>query len=196
MSLDPLGRLGHSSSMALNSLDYGVYYAVSDYIGVGRRFVIDLVDVVVAGVVSVALTAVLLLLLSNDGQLAFGLLVVWLSVWFGYFVLLKRSRFRTVGYVLARARIVNLQGDTPSVASLFIRMLFAVFGPLNLLFDLFWIPSDPCRQALRDKFAHTYVVRQGASPAGTGRIAYGQYTVLGASYLFQEVRPSPSVTAP
>ena len=181
--------------MAQNSVEYGVYYAVSDYIGVWRRFFIDLVDVVVAGIVSAALSATLLWLPSSDDQLVFGLLVVWLSVWFGYFVLLKRSRFRTVGYVLARAQIVNLRGETHSVASLFIRMLFAAFGPLNLLFDLLWIPSDPCRQALRDKFAHTYVVRRGASPDGTGRITYGHYTVLGASYLFQEVRPSPSVAA-
>ena len=179
----------------MNSVEHGVYYAFSDYIGVWRRFGIDLVDVVVAGSISVALSALLLLLPSNADQLAFGLLVVWLSVWFGYFVLLKRSR-RTVGYLLARARIVNLQGDTPSVASLLIRMLFAVLGPLNLLFDLCWIPSDPCRQALRDKFAHTYVIRREASPAGTGRIAYAQYTLLGASYLFKEVRSSHSAAAP
>jgi uncharacterized RDD family membrane protein YckC len=176
--------------MTRNSLEYGVYYASSDYIGVWRRFCIDLVDVVVACTASIAFSAVLILLLSNGDQLAFGLLVVWSSVWFGYFVLLKRSRLRTVGYVLAGARIVNLQGDTPSVPSLVIRMLFAGLGPLNLLFDLFWIPSDPCRQALRDKFAHTYVIRRNASPAGKDRIAYGQYTVLGASYLFQEVQRS------
>ncbi len=137
-----LGRLEHWWSMTLNSLEYGVYYASSDYIGVWRRFGIDLVDVVVAGTVSLAFSAVLILLLSNGDQLAFGLLVVWSCVWFGYFVLLKRSRLRTVGYVLAGARIVNLYGDTPSVASLFIRVLFAALGPLNLLFDLFWIPSD------------------------------------------------------
>lgn len=182
--------------MTLNSPEYGVYYATSDYIDVWRRFGIDLVDVVVAGTVSLAFSAVLLLLLSNRDQLGFGLLVVWSSVWFGYFVLLKRSRLRTVGYILAGARIINLQGDTPSVASLFIRMLFAALGPLNLLFDLFWIPSDPCRQALRDKFAHTYVIRRNASPAGNGRITYGQYTVLGASYLFQEVQRSQSVAEP
>jgi len=182
--------------MNRNSLEHGVYYAFSDYIGVWRRLAIDLVDVFVACVTSVALSAVLLLFTSNDDQLAFGLLVVWLAVWFGYFILLKRSRFRTVGYILARARIVNLQGHTPSVASLLIRMVFAVLGPLNLLFDLFWIPSDSCRQALRDKFAHTYVIRRDATPAGTGRIVYGQYTLLGASYLFQEVRPSQSVAVP
>lgn len=181
--------------MTQNSAEHGVYYALPDYIGVWRRLGIDLVDVVVAASLSVVLSAFLLWLLSNGDQLALGLLAVWISVWFGYFVLFKRSR-RTVGYLLARARIVNLQGDTPSIASLFIRMLFAALGPLNLLFDLFWIPGDPCRQALRDKFAHTYVIRRDASPAGTGRIAYAQYTLLGASYLFKEVRPSHSVATP
>ena len=112
----------------------------------------------------------------------------WVIVWFGYFVLLKGSRFRTAGYLLAGARIVNMRGERPSRVSLSIRLLFAVFGPVNLLFDLFWIPSDPHRQALRDKFAHTYVVRQEALPAGNGPIGYSQYTILGGSFLFQEVR--------
>ncbi|HXH94459.1 MAG TPA: hypothetical protein VNN25_22975 [Thermoanaerobaculia bacterium] len=36
-------------------------------------------------------------------------------------------------------------------------------------------------QALRDKSAHTYVIRRDPSPAGTGRIAYAHYTLLGTS---------------
>jgi len=51
-------------------------------------------------------------------------------------------------------------------------------------------------QALRDKFAHTYVIRRDAVPTGTGRIAYAHYTLLGTSYLFKEVRSSQSVAAP
>jgi hypothetical protein len=46
--------------MTLNSAEHGVYYALPDYIGVWRRLGIDLVDVVVAGSISVALSAFLL----------------------------------------------------------------------------------------------------------------------------------------
>jgi uncharacterized RDD family membrane protein YckC len=179
-----------------SSPEHGVTYQPSDYIGVWRRVAIDLVDVFVAFAISLAATIVLSLIISNDDRLLLATLVAWVAVWFGYFVLLKRSSFRTLGYILGRARIVNLQGTTPSIASLFLRLLFAMLGPLNFLFDLFWIPSDPCRQALRDKFAHTYVIRRFASPSGTGRIGYIPYTILGGSFIFQEVRQSQHVEPP
>jgi uncharacterized RDD family membrane protein YckC len=170
------------------SSENGVYYQTSDYVGTWKRVFIDMVDVFVASVLSLTVTLAALLVIPNDDHLAIAVLVVWLAVWFSYFVLLKRSSIRTAGYILARARIVNLQGTTPSIASLFLRLLFALLGPVNLLFDLFWIPSDPCRQSLRDKFAHTYVITRFASPAGAGRIGYVPYTILGATYIFQEVK--------
>jgi uncharacterized RDD family membrane protein YckC len=170
------------------SSENGVYYQASDYVGTWKRVFIDMVDVLVVSTLSLTVTLGVLLIITNEDHLAIAVLVVWLAVWFSYFVLLKRSSIRTVGYILARARIVNLQGTTPSIASLFLRLLFALLGPVNLLFDLFWIPSDPCRQALRDKFAHTYVIKRFASPVGSGRIGYVPYTILGASYIFQEVK--------
>jgi len=177
-----------------SSSEYGVTYLPADYIGVWRRVAIDLVDVFVAIAISLAATIVLSLIISDDDRLVLATFVAWVAVWFAYFVLLKRSSFRTLGYILGRARIVNLQGTTPSIASLFLRLLFAVLGPLNFLFDLFWIPSD--RQALRDKFAHTYVIRRFASPSGTGQIAYIPHTILGWSFIFQEVRQSQDVEPP
>jgi len=125
-----------------------------------------------------------------------GTLLIWATVWLGYFVFLKGSRYRTPGYVLAKAKILNLQGEPPSYGQLLIRFLFSVFGPLNLVLDLLWIPSDPRRQALRDKFAATYVVRQAAIPTGQGRIAFIPYTMFGQSYVFREVQEPPSEAAP
>ena len=119
-----------------------------------------------------------------------------LIVGFGYFVLLKRSRFRTLGYRLLRARIVNLQGSRPSIYALTIRLLFAVLGPLNFLLDLMWIPGDRYRQALRDKFAHTYVIRDRAEPVARGGIIYTSYHVLGMAFIFPEVRWSNESGAP
>jgi hypothetical protein len=37
--------------------------------------------------------------------------------------------------------------------------------------------------------APTYVIRAGAVPAGRGPIVYSNYTILGANFLFAEVRP-------
>jgi uncharacterized RDD family membrane protein YckC len=122
-------------------------------------------------------------------------LLIFAAVWFVYFVLLKRSRIGTVGYALAGARIVNLRGERPGIAALTVRLLFVVAGPLNFLVDLLWISSDQNRQALRDKFAHTYVIRATAIPIGTGRVVYRTYTVFGATMLFQEVEPAKASPA-
>ena len=174
--------------MPESSPEIGVFYHPDDYIRVGKRLLIDLIDVTIAVAACAGWTAILLFVSPN--RVAIG--IMWLSVWLAYFVFLKRSRFRTFGYRIGRARIVNLQGKRPSVAALLIRLLFVVGGPVNFVIDLFWIPSDPCRQAIRDKFAHTYVIRDTALPAGTGRILYRTYIMLGTTFFFPEVEPKPS----
>ena len=64
-----------------------------------------------------------------------------------------------------------------------------VLGPANFLVDLLWISSDPSKQALRDKIAHTYVIRKNAVPAGTGQVVYRTYMLFGWTLLSAEVRP-------
>lgn len=59
-----------------------------------------------------------------------------------------------------------------------------------MLIDVIWLTNDERRQALRDKFAHTYVIRSGAVPLGHGAIVYTPYTILGTNFLFAEVRPA------
>jgi uncharacterized RDD family membrane protein YckC len=181
--------------MASRESQQGVYYERTDYLGVGKRLLIDVIDVTLAVFASVLLTAIAAFLLEAS-MLTFALFLVWPGLWFAYFVLLKASRFRTVGYIAAGARIVNLSGAIPGIPSLAIRFLFAAFGPLNTGFDLLWIPSDPAGQALRDKFAHTYVIRLHAQPKGSGRVKYVPYTILGGSFIFPEVSESPQSIAP
>jgi uncharacterized RDD family membrane protein YckC len=173
--------------------EHGFYYAATDYIGVGRRFAIDLIDAFVAVLVSIVASVVVFMILPS--AIVPGMVfAAWVVVWISYFVALKRSlRFRTLGYVVTGAEIVSLHGKRPSAAALLLRLFFALFGPLNLLFDLFWIPSDSGRQALRDKFAHTYVIRRGAVPAGSGPIVYSHYTILGGSFIFPEVKQGSTI---
>jgi uncharacterized RDD family membrane protein YckC len=168
-----------------NSGRTGVVYADGDYIGAVRRLVIEAVDTAAAVTATALVIMLMALFTSPSAGVAF---IASVAVWFAYFVLLKRSRFRTLVYRVAGARIVNLQGESPSYASLTGRLLFAAAGPFNFLLDI-WISSDSCHQALRDKFAHTYVVRKLAVPSGTGPIVYASYTVFGGTLLFPEVRP-------
>jgi uncharacterized RDD family membrane protein YckC len=171
----------------MRTSETAVVFRAEDHLGVMKRLVIDIVDTALALVVSVALTIAALMVFNEDVSYLVAL-IVWPSIWFGYFVVLKASRFRTLGYVICGARIVSLSGERPTYLALAGRLAFAVFGPFNFLADLLWISSDPCRQALRDKVAHTYVVRKTAVPAGTGRMVYRVYTLFGMTLLFVEVQ--------
>ncbi|HEU4886889.1 MAG TPA: RDD family protein, partial [Thermoanaerobaculia bacterium] len=146
-----------------------VYYKAEDYLGVMRRLLIDFVDTSVAVVVSSMFTVFAMIVSPATEITVLMSLVAWTGVWITYLVILKGSRFRTLGYVLAGARIVNFSGEQPGYLSLLGRLAFTVLGPFNFVVDLLWVSSDPCSQALRDKVAHTYVVRKDAVPAGVGR---------------------------
>jgi hypothetical protein len=58
---------------------------------------------------------------------------------------------------------------------------------LNALVDLLWLTGDANRQAVRDKFAGTYVIRLDAAPAGTGPIRIRPYMFWGMTFFFREV---------
>jgi uncharacterized RDD family membrane protein YckC len=165
-----------------------VYYNRKDYLGVTRRLLIDLIDVPVAVALSAVVVVAVLAVLPEveDGSGIVFLLSA--AVWFAYFVLLKRSRFRTLGYIALGAQIVDLRGGQPGILSLLGRLLFAFVGPLNFLIDLMWLTGDANRQAIRDKFAGTYVVRLDAMPTGTGPILVRTYMFWGMTFLFREVR--------
>jgi hypothetical protein len=58
---------------------------------------------------------------------------------------------------------------------------------LNALVDLLWLTGDANRQAVRDQFAGTYVIRLDAAPAGTGSIRIRPYMFWGMTFFFREV---------
>jgi uncharacterized RDD family membrane protein YckC len=166
----------------------GVVFKREDCAGFGVRVLVDFIDIVLA-ILAVVLISFPLLLIIPDDALSQIRAVFFLAVavWLTYFVFLKYSS-RTLGYRLCGVRLVNLQGQPPTLWEVFTRGLFAVIGPGNLFFDLIWLGGDPHRQALRDKFAHTYVVRSGAEPVATGPIGYTTFTIMGSNFTFQEVR--------
>ena len=108
----------------------GVYFRRQDYASFPVRIFIDLVDGLVVGALWLILLSLLLQFKSSrvTAALVLGLLM---AVMFGYTVALKRSRFRTLGYRMARVRIVGPDGKTASFSSLTYRLMFAPLGPLN-----------------------------------------------------------------
>lgn len=165
-----------------------VVYPRDAYLGVFRRLLIDAVDTTFALTVSIAVTILLVVFGPEHPATYLVIAAAWIAIWFFYFVLLKGSRFRTLGYALAGAKIVNFRGERPRRIALTARLVFAVFGPFNFLLDLLWVSSDSYGQALRDKFAHTFVVRNDAVPAGIERAVYRMYFVFGAFLLVPEIQ--------
>ena len=136
-------------------VEKGVYFRREDYASFLVRLLVNVVDAMVFGALCITIAAVLASIF-REGRSTFNLFfLAWMTAAFFYFVILKRSRFRTPGYRLGRVRIVGLDGRVPSHWSLFLRLLFGGLGPLNWVLDLIWLTSDTNRQALRDKFANT-----------------------------------------
>lgn len=181
--------------MPTTIVEEGVYYRPEDYAGVWRRLLIEGIDFGVAFALSIAITMLLLaaVMPADSESQAFAdrltwiLLIVWPAIWFLYLVILKRTRIRTLGYLIGRARIVNLKGEMPGILPLTIRLAFATLGPINVITDLFWITGDDNRQALRDKFAGTYVINKWAQPAGRGKVVYRSYSMM-FNFIFREVK--------
>jgi len=164
----------------------GVYYRREDYASFWRRMAVDAIDFVVAGALAFLLMTGLWAVFPSLSA-ADGFMVGAAAAGFGYFVVLKRSRFRTLGYRLCGVRIVGLDGRTPGWGSLMYRVAFALLGPLNWVVDLLWLSGDVHRQSLRDKHAHTYVIKASAEPAGTGKVGFHYYEICGYNFLFREV---------
>jgi uncharacterized RDD family membrane protein YckC len=173
---------------AVTGREEGVWYRQDDYAGFFRRLGVDLVDILVLMAIWFVLGVVYSWISDDERGLAFFMAAALPILAFGYFVLMKRSFFRTAGYRLFGVRIVDLQGRTPGLFALTLRLGFAVFGPLNFLLDLFWIPSDSQKQALRDRFAGTMVVKARAEPAGRGLVVHESCHVMGWTFIFPEVR--------
>ena len=165
----------------------GVYFRREDYASFWRRLLVGLIDTIVYLVLSLILS-IPLAFVSLSSQATLNLiLLIWVIVALFYFVILKRSPFRTIGYLFGGVRVVGLDGQPPDYSSMILRWMFALLSPLNCV-DLFWMSHDAHRQALHDKFAGTYVVKSKAQPAGQGRIVFHHYEILQYICMFREVK--------
>jgi uncharacterized RDD family membrane protein YckC len=178
--------------MGSHDLGQGIFYAREDYAGFARRVAIILIDGLVllfAGATIVMIWAVLL-----SGEEGIFPPIAWIVFAYLYLTLLRGSRFRTLGYILTRVRIVNLKGNRPAFFWMNLRLFFWLLGPINPLVDFLWLWGDPDRQMLRDKLAGTYVVRRDAKPIGGGPIRATPLFLMGNAFVVPEVirsRPSP-----
>ncbi len=173
-----------------DDLGEGVLYASEACAGLVSRLLILVIDLFVLLVCGIVLQIIWHDLLPTDGDPNFGAFWSWGAVSYIYLVLVESS-VGTLGFLITGAKIVNLNGEKPSILRMTGRLCLWLVGPFNLLIDLLWVTTDRHKQTLRDKLAGTYVVKKGAVPCGRGRIRAVHYFLFGLSILFPEVREQP-----
>lgn len=170
-----------------NTTHQGVYFAPEAYAGFWLR------------VSAWAIDLLFLLLLSYGYWLIFYYYSQWTMfelnlltgsiffTWMIYLTVIKSSRKSTIGFLLTGIKIVDLQGDKPSLWRMTFRFLLLSIGPFELLNDLIWLTGEKTKQTLRDKFSGTYVVRKTAQPIGNAKIVMTRLFVLGWNLIYKEV---------
>jgi uncharacterized RDD family membrane protein YckC len=163
------------------SLGDGVYFAPEDYVGIGPRIVILLID-------SLFLIALVWLIafawVNFIGEYSWLFAFLLLSAIWAYLVPLKRSKFRTFGYRISGCKLVTLQGKRPSILMLTIRLFLFLLGPFIFATDIVWCGVDDDRQSLRDRYTYMCLVRNAAEPIGTGEIHLAYFDGFGYNLTF------------
>ena len=177
----------------MNSAD-GVYFRRDDYASFWLRLLIDVIDFLVFGAVCLALAGTVFVLFQHTRMILNLIFTTCSALAFCYFVVLKRSTVGTIGFRICKVKVVGIDGRRAGWFGLIVRFSFGVLGPMNWFTDLLWLSGDTHRQALRDKITATYVVKRLAEPAGTGKVVYRNYDIIGLNFLFREVE-IPSATS-
>jgi len=178
----------------VNSAD-GVYFRRDDYASFWLRLLVDVIDFLIFGAVCLALAVTVFVVFRHTRMILNLMLAACSTLAFCYFVVLKRSTVGTLGFRIGKVKVVGIDGRRADWFGLIVRLLFGVLGPLNWLMDLLWLSGDTHRQALRDKFTGTYVVKRLAEPAGTGKVVYRSYDIVGLNFVFREVEIPSSASA-
>ncbi len=163
----------------------GVYYQDTDYAGLFRRIVIVVIDLSVIFLSMIILNICWFVFVSVPLPPLF---LIWLAITYFYLAILKRTRIRTLGYILTGVEIVDLKGKCPSWLTMTTRYISLVLGLLHPLLDILWLTQEREKQTLRDKVAGTYVIKKNAQPVGTGIQIVIIYHVLGFALSLPELR--------
>lgn len=173
-----------------HSLGDGVYYSADDYIGLGPRILILIVDTFVLIAIVWLIAFAWVNTVGDYNRIFVG--IIAFAIWL-YVVPLKRSTFRTIGYRMTGAKLVTLKGKRPSLFMLSFRSLLWILGPFNLLFDLIWCGIDDDRQTMRDRFSNMCLVRNHANPIGSGEVHLAHFNAFGYALRYPHVvHPKPT----
>ena len=148
--------------------DIGIYYHEDDYASFSRRIIAAIIDISV-----IILFSSMILLFTrvlNDQINIKSSYLFLISLTLVYFTFFKRSKLRTIGYILTRIKIVDLSGSKPSLYNMFMRVILLIAGPDDYSKSIELVKIEKTKQSLRDKYLGNYVVNVNAKPIGSGPI--------------------------
>lgn len=129
-----------------------------EYASRGKRFLAALVDGLVIFLGNVLIGFVLGLIMGKSGSLLGYGAQILLSV--GYYVFYQQKMGQTLGKKAMGMKVVDAQGQKPSLMTFFLREIIGKFVSTIILFiGYLMILWDGKKQGLHDKIAGTYVVK-------------------------------------
>ena len=175
------------SSMEDNNC--GVIYKEKDYVGLWRRMLIVILDLVVIALIFIigfflesyfyAQTVVDDLIFSS---------YICVGISFFYLTIVKSSKLGTLGQIITRTKIIDLKGKRPNAFQMVFRLLLWLFGPVNFIYDFAFIGFNSEKRTLRDCLSDTIVVYKKSVPIATnGKIGYSRVFVFGFNILYARV---------
>lgn len=169
----------------------GVIFHEDDYSGLGTRILIMAVDLLVLFLVFVVFNYIDSYLSDHyPGYEPYITVYVFLFVCYAYLTILKSSKTGTLGQILTKTTILNINGKRANIFQMTYRLLFWILGPFNFLFDFGWISLNKERRTLRDSICNTIVVRKNAMPVSVDApVRNIRAMVFGFHFLYQTPNP-------
>lgn len=176
--------------MVDNSLGDADYYDPKDYVGIGKRIIVMIIDSFVIVLLGIAIwmpffELILTEAIQSDPSGTYCIIYL-IAIWL-YLAPIKRSEFGTVGYRLLGIKLVSAKGGRPSLINMTIRMMLWMFGPFNFVLDLLWLVIDSENQSLRDCYLGTYLVARNAHPTGRAPVHLARYYAMGFALAYPRV---------
>lgn len=126
------------------------------YAGFLSRFVAYIIDMLMIGI---ARSILALIFGFSLFHVSIGL--IWFGSIFGllYFIIMESSKYQaTVGKLLMRIKVVNMQGGRITLSESIIRNLSKILSAIFLLIGFLMVLLDDRKRALHDRIAGTFVI--------------------------------------
>jgi uncharacterized RDD family membrane protein YckC len=129
-----------------------------NYAGFWVRTAATFIDILIISVVLSIIDSLFSRVNGLNDNLIYYRLSIALIIWISYNVLLDGSMFQaTIGKMILNIKVIDLFGNKISISKALIRCISTIFSILPLGLGLWYITTDPKKQAWHDLIAGTFV---------------------------------------